>query len=736
LRLYKNNEFAFKEVVNKKTFDENCNVIRDVVRLLQYKRIRYSTKQQFLGDFFEKLLNTSVKQETGQYFTPIPITKFICNALPIEKIITNKIKNHEDKFLPYAIDFASGSGHFLTEYMDRVDCIVKSTNEEGMRTSAKSNIKIWKDNYKWASEFVYGIEKDYRLAKTTKISCFLNGDGEANIIYGDGLDNFNNSNVFTGILKKDYQKQRPNTSVNSTDKSLNKFDVVIANPPYSVPGFKHTLNFGESSFDLFKYVDEKSGAIECFFIERAIQLLNDKGVAGVVLPISLLNNSGIYTETRKLLLEATKIKAIVEFGSGTFMATQTNTIVIFFEKRNDKDSIQLKEGINQAFEKKEDRQISEIKNAIDIYTNFIYDIGATEYFNIFENFYFSIQSTDWLTDYFEFFAPKSTNLDSLKDPKILESFKNFVIEKEKEKIHTYLLIHGQNLVVSQSPTVKREEKKFLGYEFSKRRGNEGIKISRNDDGSIKSALYSEKNIDDQLKINFWIKRNFENNILTTSNHNLPNNTEVLPFADLIDFSANFEAQINLSAISQKNYWESYNKKVIGKNSSNFSLIKIKDIEHVEVDSGNGAPQGDKYFEGGKHLFVRVSSLNVNKNNEVHSDPVSMINDNAVKDYNLKLFKKGTIVFPKSGKAIETNKIAILMSDCYVVSHLATIFIKNELIRDYVFNYLKHFKTSNLAKRSGYPTIGVAEIKKFKIPYPMNNHDQTFTDWIASIKKVS
>ena len=44
--------------------------------------------------------------------------------------------------------------------------------------------------FEWAKDFVYGIEKDYMLVKTTKISTFLNGDGDANIIHADGLDNF------------------------------------------------------------------------------------------------------------------------------------------------------------------------------------------------------------------------------------------------------------------------------------------------------------------------------------------------------------------------------------------------------------------------------------------------------------------------------------------------------------------------------------------------------------------
>ena len=70
LRLYKNNEFAFKEVFDKKSFKDNAKVVREVVELLQDKQLRYSHKQQFLGDFFEKLLNDSIKQEAGQFFTP------------------------------------------------------------------------------------------------------------------------------------------------------------------------------------------------------------------------------------------------------------------------------------------------------------------------------------------------------------------------------------------------------------------------------------------------------------------------------------------------------------------------------------------------------------------------------------------------------------------------------------------------------------------------------------------
>ena len=45
VRLHKNNEFAFKEVYDEKSFEENAIVVREVVELLQPFQIRYGHKQ-------------------------------------------------------------------------------------------------------------------------------------------------------------------------------------------------------------------------------------------------------------------------------------------------------------------------------------------------------------------------------------------------------------------------------------------------------------------------------------------------------------------------------------------------------------------------------------------------------------------------------------------------------------------------------------------------------------------
>ncbi len=92
IRLKKNNEFAIKEVFDNESFEENAKVVKEVVELLQFYKIRYNYRQQFLSDFFEMLLTTGLKQESGQFFTPVPVARFVIKSLPIKEITEAKIK--------------------------------------------------------------------------------------------------------------------------------------------------------------------------------------------------------------------------------------------------------------------------------------------------------------------------------------------------------------------------------------------------------------------------------------------------------------------------------------------------------------------------------------------------------------------------------------------------------------------------------------------------------------------
>lgn len=348
-------EFSFIEILNKNDYIKNASILIEVVKILQEYKIKYYTRQQFLGDFFENLLNKGFKQESGQFFTPIPLTRFILKSLPLDKIIQEKVKNKEQYILPYVIDYACGSGHFLTEAMLEIENKFNCIKEENLTGPQKNAFCASKHNYYWAKEYLYGIEKDSRLAKIAKIAMFLNGDGDADIVSYDGLADFYKNNVYKNKLKS-----------LSENKSLNTFDIVVSNPPFSVDGFYNTIDNLEN-FCLRNCLTEKSQEIECFFFERTIQLLKDNGYAGLIFPLSLLNNSNnIYTRTRELLIMNFEIYNLTEFREKVFSATNTSVVVLFIRKRNTEELLSIVEEYCTKNNITENAEINDIKKSIKL----------------------------------------------------------------------------------------------------------------------------------------------------------------------------------------------------------------------------------------------------------------------------------------------------------------------------------------------------------------------------------
>lgn len=540
VRLHKNNEFAFKEVFDEKSFKENAVVVREVVELLQPYQIRYGHKQQFLGDFFELLLSTGIKQEAGQFFTPVPIAKFIVSSLPIRELIEKKINNDETNFLPYVIDYAAGSGHFLTEAMDEIQKIIESLDPNKQRPSVKAKLKSWRESpFDWAYDYVYGIEADYRLVKTAKVSCFLNGDGLANVVHADGLDHFQKSVDYKGKLKEVSQDD---------PKDNGQFDILVANPPYSVAAFKNTLKFGEESFELFDRLTDDSSEIECLFIERTKQLLKPGGWAGVILPSSILSNSGIYTNAREIILKYFEIKAIAEFGSNTFMATGTNTVTLFLERRANNEWKKIETAIKSFFNKPKDATVNGIDKAFGKYVSEVFEgIDFADYIT------FVNKNPNDVFRKHEIFVGYQTWFESLTEVKQLKEKKAFkdktkaeqkaeleklfyekVFASEQEKMLYFFLVYPQETVVIKIGGEKQAEKDFLGYEFSNRRGHEGIKMFRDESGKPTTKLYDEEDSLNPSKANSYVHRAFLGKSVSVE-ESLSENITIFDLLELMDF---------------------------------------------------------------------------------------------------------------------------------------------------------------------------------------------------------
>ena len=436
LKFYSNNDFAFKDVHNEELFYQNGKILVEVVQLFQPYRIVYPSKHQFLGDLFEQLLNKGFKQNEGQFFTPTPITRFIWDSLPLQNYIS-------ENDLPRVIDYACGAGHFLTEAVEAIN----EVRPDG-------------DN-SWVEKHIYGIEKDYRLARVSKISMFMNGAGGSNIIFGDGLENYPEKGITPA-----------------------SFDILVANPPYAVKGFKQHLKLKNNSFAILDKVSTDGDEIEMLFVERIAQLLKPKGIAAVVLPSSILNDtSSSGVAARENLLQNFYLHAIIAFGSQTFGATGTNTVTLFLERYNEpprlahlaNDTVEgiMTNGDDANWEDKQvlDAYIAHQKIDKETYLSFLRKELTRE----------DLMADVYLKGYTETFNaagikyPKNSTEEE-KEKIRKEKFYSWALDIEKEKLYYFSLVYQQQTLVITAPTENKEQKNFLGYEWSNRKGQEGIKI--------------------------------------------------------------------------------------------------------------------------------------------------------------------------------------------------------------------------------------------------------------------
>jgi type I restriction enzyme M protein len=501
IRLKKNNEFAIKEVFDDTSFEENALVVKEVVELLQNFKIRYTKKHQYLSDFFEQLLTTGLKQESGQFFTPVPIAQFIIKSMPLQKIMAERFEEGQNhNLLPTVIDYAAGSGHFLTETMHEMQRIIDNTNPDDFADSTAKQIKKWQiDHFDWAFQYVYGIEKDYRLVKVGKVGCYLHGDGLARVIHSDGLGNFTNTKEYSGHLK----------NADKVFKKDNKqFDIVVSNPPYSVPAFKQPARrfYTEIDFDLYSSLTDQSSEIEVLFIERTKQLLKDDGIAGIILPSSILSGVGIYTKAREIILQYFEIIAIAELGANTFMATSTKTVTLFLRRRNNYDSQNIKAQVEKLVTTLQDITINGIEKPLSKYVAHVWkDIATNDYFSLLKG-----NPNSSITSH-EIFAEYQKKLSG-KTP---EEKQKKLIERESEKLFYFILAYPQQLVLLKIGE-KQEEKNFLGYDFSDRRGSEGIhSVQRGKNIDECTRLFDPEKFDNPEKASTYIHAAF------LGNHTLP-----------------------------------------------------------------------------------------------------------------------------------------------------------------------------------------------------------------------
>ena len=225
-----------------------------------------------IGDSYEYLIShfaSDAGKKGGEFFTPSAVSTLLAKLV-------------EPKEGDRIYDPTCGSGSLL----------IKASKEVG-----NNNFRL------------YGQESNGTTVSLAKMNMFLHDINDAVIEWGDTIGN----------------------PLHLENGHLKKFDVVVANPPFSLDkwGAEHA---SEDKYKRFtRGVPPKSKGDYAFLLHM-IASLNENGRMGVVLPHGVLFRGASEGKIRKQLIDENLLDAVIGLPSNLFFGTSIPAVILIFKK--------------------------------------------------------------------------------------------------------------------------------------------------------------------------------------------------------------------------------------------------------------------------------------------------------------------------------------------------------------------------------------------------------------------
>ena len=233
------------------------------------------------GTVFERMVGSTFRGELGAYFTPRELVEFCIRMIN---------PSTDDSIL----DPSCGSGGFLI-------MVIKHITENLMRDNPNlSEAEIYSAVKDFSENNIFGVDINERMVRVTKMNMIMHGDGHAGIYNSHGLN------------------------IGASDRLPIKegsVKMVFSNPPFagreSDP--KHLARFETAKTD-------DGGLISLHktipFVEMIIRLLDEDGVAALVLPNGIFNSpSATFKKLREIIYKETQILAVIGLPHWVFFHT-------------------------------------------------------------------------------------------------------------------------------------------------------------------------------------------------------------------------------------------------------------------------------------------------------------------------------------------------------------------------------------------------------------------------------
>ena len=321
--------------------------VSKLIAVFQREELDFSNNRaaddDLIGDAYEYLMKNFASESgksKGQFYTPAEVSRIMAKVIGIGK---------DERQMISIYDPTCGSGSLLLR----------------AKAEAKHNVSI------------DGQEKDLATIGMARMSMIIHGVDDAELRHGDTLND---------PLHKE------------NDTTLQTFDYVVANPPFSMKGWRKSAKeqdiFGRWGFGEGFAPVPPPGCGDYAFLLHIVKSLKTQGHAACILPHGVLFRGGAEAEIRKFLVKRRWISGIIGLPANLFYGTGIPACIIIIDKEHAAGSkgifmIDAKEGFQKDGAKNRLRE-QDIKLIVDTweahdpvphYAKFVpfADIAANDY---------------------------------------------------------------------------------------------------------------------------------------------------------------------------------------------------------------------------------------------------------------------------------------------------------------------------------------------------------------------
>ena len=270
--------FQDVDFANKERFPDH--LLESLLQHFETHRMRKAdVESTVLGDAYEYLIAKfadDAGKKGGEFYTPKRVVKLMVEILRPEEGQT-------------VYDPACGSGGMLleaTHYMERNGLNPKSLT-------------------------LYGQEKNLNTWAISKMALFLHDIDDAFLERGDTL------------LDPKHL---------AGEKVIKRFDLVLANPPFSLSPWGHTVWSKGDPYGRDAYGCPPKSYGDLAFVQHMVASVKSSGRMAVVCPHGVLFRGGAEGKIRMGLLEDDIIEAVVGLGANLFYGTGIPAAILFIDR--------------------------------------------------------------------------------------------------------------------------------------------------------------------------------------------------------------------------------------------------------------------------------------------------------------------------------------------------------------------------------------------------------------------